>query len=79
MRATQIASHPRSRTRTRPVVIAEPRLTVVESCEMADPGAVADALALLVKWAVRAHRQGEHSAPDEAAGLEPTISCSTEI
>ena len=37
------------------VVVEHPLLRVTESEETADPGAIADALELLVKWAVRAH------------------------
>jgi hypothetical protein len=39
---------------------------VIEGEETADPGAVADALELIVKWAVRAHLRRD-SAPDDAA------------
>lgn len=38
-------------------IVANPRIVVVDSEETADPGAVADALEVLVKWAVRAHRR----------------------
>jgi hypothetical protein len=43
------------RTRRAAVVVEHPLLRVVEVEETADPGAVSDALEVLVKWAVRAH------------------------
>lgn len=39
-------------------VVTDPRITVVESADTADPAALNDALELLVKWAVRASAQG---------------------
>ena len=48
------------------VVVEHPLLRVIESEDAADPGAIADALELLVKWAVRAHLRRD-SAPDGAA------------
>ncbi len=35
--------------------VTEPRLTVVEGTEMADPAALDEVLELLVTWAIRAH------------------------
>ena len=55
------------------VIVVDLRITVVESSEAADPGLMEDALATIVKWAVRAHKRG-HSTPDEAATVE---TCST--
>jgi len=37
--------------------VTEPRLTVVEGTELADPAALDEALGLLVTWAIRAHRE----------------------
>ena len=54
------------RTRRAAVVIADPRITVVESTETADRAALDDALELLVKWAVRARMRRE-SASVEAS------------
>jgi hypothetical protein len=44
-------------TRHAAVVVEHPLLRVTESAEPADPGAIADALELVVRWAVRAHRR----------------------
>jgi hypothetical protein len=46
--------------------VEHPLLSVTEGEDAADPGAIADALELLVKWAVRAHLRRD-SATDEAA------------
>jgi hypothetical protein len=50
---------PRGRKAT---VIAHPRIAIVESAEAASRPAMDDALELLVKWAVRAHRRRESAA-----------------
>ena len=41
--------------RTPRVTVTEPRITVVESAEPADPAALDTAITLFVKWAIRAH------------------------
>ena len=46
------------------VIVAEPRLTVIEIAVMADPAALEEALGLIVKWAIRARVR------DESAILE---------
>ena len=51
--------------RTPRVVVMNPRITVVEGPDTADPAALDAALELLVKWAVRAHKRG-HPAASEA-------------
>ena len=73
MKTAPAAKAPPRRTRDAAVTIEDPRITVVESPNEADPGAIQDALELLVKWAVRAHRSGK-SGPARAATVE---SCST--
>ena len=52
--------------RRAPLVVEAPLLRVTESEETADPGAIADALELLVKWAVRAHTRCSPSMGDVA-------------
>jgi len=47
-----VGARPRSRATTR---VTEPRLTVAEGTEMADPAALDEVLELLVTWAIRAH------------------------
>ena len=54
----------RGARRTARVVVADPRIVVVESPEAADPTALDDALELLVKWAVRAHKRGRPAATE---------------
>jgi hypothetical protein len=44
------------------VLVAEPRMTPVESSEATDPTALDSALELLVKWAIRAHERGHPAA-----------------
>ncbi len=51
--------------RTPRVTVTDPRIAVVESSEMADPGALDAALELLVKWALRAQKYA-HPAATEA-------------
>lgn len=41
--------------RTPRVTVTDPRITVVESLEPADPAALDTAITLFVKWAIRAH------------------------
>ena len=36
--------------------VTEPRLTVIEGTEVADPAALDEVLELLVTWAIRAHQ-----------------------
>lgn len=43
--------------------VTEPRLTVVEGTEAADPAALDDALELLVTWAIRAHKARKRRCP----------------
>jgi|GEM_PF-5477407 len=50
--------HP-CRRRHAAVVVEDPHIVVVEGPTTADPGAVHDALELLVKWAVRARLRKE--------------------
>jgi hypothetical protein len=56
-----------------PVVVEHPLLRVIESEGPADPGAIADALELIVKWAVRAHTRCNPSM-GEAAEIAPLAS-----
>ena len=44
--------------------VTEPRLTVVEGSDPADPAALEEALGLLVTWAIRAHRERCPAADD---------------
>lgn len=37
--------------------VTEPRLTVVEGAQLADPAALDEVLELLVTWAIRAHQE----------------------
>jgi hypothetical protein len=48
------------------VIVEDPLLVVIEGEDAADPGAIADALELIVKWAVREHLRRD-LATDEAA------------
>jgi hypothetical protein len=51
--------------------VTEPRLTVVEGAEMADPAALDEVLELLVTWAIRAHHAHQDQSPaadDGASG-----------
>ena len=57
MRAVSQTQAVHREARRAAVVVEHPLLRVVEVEETADPGAVADALEVLVKWAVRAHRR----------------------
>ncbi len=43
--------------------VTEPRLTVVEGTELADPAALDEALELLVTWAIRAQEVRRAVAP----------------
>jgi len=62
-------------TRRTGMVVEHPRLTVIESSEPADPGGLEDALELLVKWAIRAHR-GTAPVLAQAATLLNCSACS---
>jgi hypothetical protein len=57
--------------------VAEPRLTVVEGPELADPAALDEALGLLVTWAIRAHeaRQGRCPATDDSVTCDIDRDC----
>jgi hypothetical protein len=55
------------------VVVEDPRIVVVESQETADPGAIADALEMIVRWAVRAHTRCNPSM-GKAAEIAPLAS-----
>jgi hypothetical protein len=59
------------------VVIADPHLLVVESSDHADPGAIEDALELLVKWAIRAQRRSD-PASGEAVTVQSCATCESE-
>jgi hypothetical protein len=52
--------------RRKTTAVTEPRLTVVEGAEAADPAALDEVLDLLVAWAIRAHQAQQGSCP--AAG-----------
>jgi hypothetical protein len=54
--------------------VTEPRLTVVEGSELADPAALDEALGLLVTWAIRAH-QGHCSATDDSVTCDIDRAC----
>jgi hypothetical protein len=64
-------SRPRRRATT---AVTEPRLTVVEGAELADPAALDDVLELLVTWAIRAH-EACCSATDESVNCDNDRSC----
>ena len=51
--------------RTPRVTVTDPNIAVVESAEPADPAALDTAIALFVKWAIRAHEPAD-SATNEA-------------
>jgi hypothetical protein len=57
--------------------VTEPRLTVVEGTEPADPAALDEALGLLVTWAIRAHeaQQGRCPATDDSVTCEIDRAC----
>ena len=57
--------------------VTEPRLTVVEGTELADPAALDEALELLVTWAIRAHRaqQGRCPATDDSVTCDMDRAC----
>jgi hypothetical protein len=63
--APAVDARSRPSRRNAAVVVEDPRLVVVESPCSADPDAIHDALEMLVKWAVRAHR-GPEQAMDDA-------------
>ncbi|MCB1184441.1 hypothetical protein KDM41_13515 [bacterium] len=48
--------------------VTEPRLTVVEGTELADPAALDEALGLLVTWAIRAHRE-------DCRAMDDSVNC----
>ena len=54
------------RARRAPVKVEHTRLTVVEASEAADPGALEDAIQLLVTWAMRAQRSDRFCSADAA-------------
>jgi hypothetical protein len=57
--------------------VSEPRLTVVEGTEAADPAALDEALELLVTWAIRAHeaRQGRCPTADDSVTCDRDRAC----
>jgi hypothetical protein len=57
--------------------VTEPRLSVVEGTQAADPAALEEALELLVTWAIRAHeaRQGRCSAADDFVNCDIDRAC----
>jgi len=59
------------------MLVTEPRLTVVEGTELADPAALDEALGLLVTWAIRAHeaRQGRCPATDDSVTYDTDRAC----
>lgn len=63
---------PSRRRRSAVVVIEDPRIVVVESATVADPAALDNALELLVKWGVRAHKRGHHPQTDAPNGENST-------
>jgi hypothetical protein len=65
MKAVPVSEADRGRRRNAAVIVEDPSLVVVEGPGTADPGAARDALELLVKWAVRAHK-GPEQAMDDA-------------
>ena len=52
------------------VVVAEPRIAIVEGPDLAEPSALADALALLAAWAMRgcARPQAQQRLTEAASG-----------
>ena len=50
--------------RTPRVTVTDPRIAVVESTEVADAAALATAITLLVKWAIRAHEFANPTNPE---------------
>jgi hypothetical protein len=68
----------RRQSRHRAAVIEDPRIVVLECSVAADPDAVQDALELLVKWAVRAHRRCNAPTNEAAATPEFTARCAGE-
>jgi len=57
--------------------VTEPRLTVVEGTEAADPAALDEALELLVTWAIRAHhaQQGRCPVADDSVTYDRDRAC----
>ena len=54
--------------------VTEPRLTVVEGTEAADPAALDEALEILVTWAIRAHQE-RCSATDDSVTYDRDRAC----
>ncbi len=52
--------------------VTEPRLTVVEGSEVADPAALDEVLELLVTWAIRAHQE-------RCSEVGDSVTCNIEI
>ena len=50
--------------RTPRVTVTDPRITVVESAELAEPAALDTAIALFVKWAIRARDSASPANPE---------------
>ena len=63
--------------RRKTTAVTEPRLTMVEGSELADPTALDEALDLLVTWAIRAHEahQGRCSAADDSVTCDRDRVC----
>jgi len=50
--------------RTPRITVTDPKMTVVESAEPANSAALATAMRLFVKWAIRAHESANPEAPE---------------
>ncbi len=64
-------------TRPRPrktTAVTEPRLTVVEGTELADPAALDEVLELLVTWAIREYQE-RCSAADDSVTCDLDRTC----
>ena len=67
-------NRPRPRAK---MLVTEPRLTVVEGSELADPAALDEAIGLLVTWAIRAYeaQQGRCPATDDSVTYDIDRAC----
>lgn len=67
-------ARPRGLATTR---VTEPRLTVAEGTETADPAALDEVLEILVTWAIRAHgaQQGRCPAADDSVNCDIDRAC----
>ena len=75
MRAVPIADATRRPSRRRAAVVEDPHIEVVEGTSTANSDAVADALGLLVSWAIRActHDHPQPCTNESVSGRSPAL------